>query len=260
MSKLPRYEIGGRVPESDLRSLLRPAPPLVLEAAGEAGTKHSALAERYGQANAAAIAARAKLREAEEADQLAARQAVEKGAAIPKPKADAVRAKLEEAEREVQAISELVPASARQLLVAAAPVAGAVSEQASERANQLEESALESLAAVREKPSPWRTTCEPKRPGRRGSMGRGPSGRGRPRRRRALPSMRSPRRLGRSRPSRARRTERLAEIEYEKVALNALPLPGRRRLQAAAAASVRHSSLEPLAARGSRGRQRGPAA
>ena len=41
--ELPRFQLGGRVRESDVRSLTRPVPPLVAEAAGEAAAKHEQL-------------------------------------------------------------------------------------------------------------------------------------------------------------------------------------------------------------------------
>ena len=137
MKDLPRYLLPGRGPDADLRSLLRPVPPLVLDAAGEEGAKHSALAERYGEANAAAIATRAKLADAERSDEDAAREAIEKGVAIPKSKADAVRAARRKRARAPSATEPSVPESARRLLIAAAPHAATVAENAAERATQL---------------------------------------------------------------------------------------------------------------------------
>ena len=96
------------------------------------------------------IATRAKLAEAERADGEAARKAIKQGGAVPKAKATAIADKLAEGERELAVIGELVPESAQRLLVAAAPHAGRVAAEAEERADQLEQQALDDLAAVRE--------------------------------------------------------------------------------------------------------------
>ena len=98
---LPRFELAGRIAESDLRSLTRPVPPLVSEAAGEAAAAHERLAHRFGESGALVIATRAKLADVEQADAEAARKAIEQGQPIPKAKADAIRGKLHEAEREL---------------------------------------------------------------------------------------------------------------------------------------------------------------
>ncbi len=193
---LPRFELAGRIAESDLRSLTRPVPPLVSEAAGEAAAAHERLAHRFGESGALVIATRAKLADVEQADAEAARKAIEQGQPIPKAKADAIRGKLHEAERELQAISELIPDKcAAACSPSAAPHAGRVADEAEQRAVGARSSrALDALRADAARPSPPPAAL-------RNEAGwaqelhdsRASSGRGRRRRSRERPSVRSSR-------------------------------------------------------------------
>jgi len=106
---------------------------------------HEALARRYGEAQAAAIACRRKLEEAERADATASTKALASGEPLPKAKAPPVADRLAEAEREVAAVTALITESALAALAELAPSAGQVSEQADERAAALEQEALDLL-------------------------------------------------------------------------------------------------------------------
>lgn len=150
MTAAPAFVTSGRSATSDLQALCRPVPPLVEEAAGEIAVQHRALAERFGQTTSRLIAARRKLEDAQLEDDRAAREALVNGEPIPKPKADKARADVEQAERELRLVSELIPESARKLLAAAVEVAAGVDEQASAEADASERRALSLLADARD--------------------------------------------------------------------------------------------------------------
>jgi RNA polymerase-binding transcription factor DksA len=70
--------------------------------------------------------------------------------AFPKAKAPKIADELREAEREVEAISELIPTSARELLAATSEIASDVSAAASAEADEAEQRAIELLTAAGE--------------------------------------------------------------------------------------------------------------
>ena len=145
-----RLRLSGRSAALDLQAQLRPLPPIVLDALGERGQKHEKLAERFGQASSVVISTRRRLDEAERADQQAAKSAIERGVAVPKSKTPKLREQLDEAQREVDAIAELIPASARELLEAAAEVASDVAAQTELAADEAEQRAIDLLRSAQE--------------------------------------------------------------------------------------------------------------
>ena len=144
MKPLPRFATPVTVSRSP-RALLRPFPQSATALGGERVRAHEELATRYGSASAAAIALRRKVEEAHRHDADAAEKALRAGSAIPAPKAPALVDKLSAAERELDSITTLVPESALAALAELAPSARGMTEQADERADALEQEALELL-------------------------------------------------------------------------------------------------------------------
>ena len=209
--------------DADLHALLRPLPSSLAAATPEAA-EHERLADRYGEANAAVIALERKLADAERGDEMAARRAVETGHEIPKAKAPAIRDKLAEAERVRSVIAEVVPESAVRLLAAATPHAGPVSEQADERATELELEALDLLATARDALA---SAAEVRGQGAWAAR-LAEEGSVRPWAHSTAPSLDVIVRetIQRIEHERERRVERVAEREHELIAANAVPTPG----------------------------------
>jgi hypothetical protein len=63
-------------------------------------------------------------------DDESARNAIADGAQLPKPKADKVRAELEQAEHELELVSDVLPKSANEVLAAAQPIAATPTTEA----------------------------------------------------------------------------------------------------------------------------------
>ena len=88
------------------------------------------LARRYGEATARVIAARQTLEAAVVDDDAKAEAAIRDGQPLPKAtKTEKARSALDEAERERELVSTLIPTSARELLRAVEPHASDVAER-----------------------------------------------------------------------------------------------------------------------------------
>jgi hypothetical protein len=145
MKTLPRFLSSTTSGRRDLRTLLRPLPPTLGRLVGEEGADHEALATRFGEAVGRQLALRKRLEELEASDETKARAAVAAGKAVPKGQAPRIRDELEDLERELDAISELVGPSAATLLASAAPYARAAADRARAEADAHETRATELL-------------------------------------------------------------------------------------------------------------------
>jgi hypothetical protein len=136
--------------DTRVRSLLRPLPELLTKAAGAEGKRHAKVADRFGKVTAQVLALRRKLEAATASDEQAAKDAIIEGRETPAPSSEAIEAELKVAEEELRLVTEAVGPSAQRLLDVAAGHAEEVAAEADERAEEYEQQVLVLLGEVRE--------------------------------------------------------------------------------------------------------------
>lgn len=149
MTKFPAYRLPGRIARLDVEAQCRPIPPVAAEAIPELVASHQKLADRYGHARARQLAAQQAVDKVEQDDSAAARKAVTAGKPVPPAKVPAARAELDEATRELDAVTSLIGPSAREMLAAAVPLAEELEERAAAAARDLEQHGQQLLRDAR---------------------------------------------------------------------------------------------------------------
>jgi hypothetical protein len=122
---------GARGHELELSS---PLPESLAEFVPEQAEAHAALAAKLHELRAARLEAGLKLADQLTADERAGTEAALEGRAAPRPKADPLRRKLEEADAEVHRHEEALLESANELLATAEPHLAAGAKRAREKA------------------------------------------------------------------------------------------------------------------------------